>query len=144
MVTTAQRIELREELVANGYSWDWIDSPTPHFSLYRHAPGLSVDGNIVFPVGTVIKGLPGNPDYAVKKARLGLLPFPPNDTCECRWCTARRVDVEPGESKVEEEIGKESQMCQECGQSFFALTGPGALSKLRVHVKSHESTGESG
>jgi hypothetical protein len=31
-------------------------------------------------------------------------------------------------------------MCQECGEEVSAVTKAGALSRLRVHTKSHQGT----
>jgi hypothetical protein len=146
MVTTVERQRLRQELVSQGYTWDYMDTWQPKTTLYRHAPGLGVEGKIVFPVGTAIKGVPGNPDYVARKSRLGMLPYPPTDSCECRWCVDRMGGPEIIE--VAKEIAKEwdgdeesvlsSVTCQTCGFDAEARTHPGALSKLRVHMKTHE------
>ena len=150
MATTAERKQLREELVSNGYSWDYIDSWQPKTVLYRHAPGLNVTGGVSSPVGTALKGLPGNPDYVARKSRLGLLPFPPTDSCECRWCVDRAggpevvqtvKDIAEGWKKNQlDEVSSAIVDCQECDYKAEALTQPGALSKLRVHMKTHEGT----
>ena len=71
MVTTAERQQLREELVSQGYAWDYIDSWQPKTVLYRHAPGLDVNGKVSSPVGTPIKGVPGNPDYVARNPDWG-------------------------------------------------------------------------
>ena len=136
MVNLSDRQRTREELVSIGYSWDYIDEWQPKTTLYRHAPGLNVDGNEVFPVGSSVKGVPGSPDYVLRKSRIGMFPFLPGDTCECRWCSANRVNVEVTEEpKIEEP--QESVDCQECGEPVYAVTKAGALSRLRVHMKSH-------
>ena len=95
MVTTTDRQRMRVELVAQGYSWEYIDEWQPKTTLYRHAPGLDINGEVVFPVGTSITGVPGNPDYVLRKARLGMFPYLPGDNCECRWCTIRNAHAEP-------------------------------------------------
>ena len=146
MVTTTERQQQRAELVSQGYSWDYIDSWQPKTTLYRHAPGLDIEGKIVFPVGTAMRGVPGNPDYVARKSRLGMLLYPPMDNCECRWCVERMGGPEIIE--VAKEIAKEwdddkelllsSVTCQTCGYNAEARTHPGALSKLRVHMKTHE------
>jgi len=139
MVNLSDRQRMRQELVAVGYSWEYIDEWQPKTTLYRHAPGLDINGNEVFPVGSSIKGVPGSPDYVLKKSRIGMFPFLPGDTCECRWCKARSVNVEiPTEPKKVEP--QETVMCQECGEEVSAVTKAGALSRLRVHTKSHQGT----
>ena len=139
MVNLSDRQRMRQELVAQGYSWEYVDEWQPKTTLYRHAPGLDIQGNEVFPVGSAIKGVPGSPDYVLRKARLGMFPYPPADTCECRWCVARKVDVEIPTEPVKAEP-EESVICQDCGEEVHALTKAGALSRLRVHMKTHQGT----
>ena len=135
MVTTRERTELRNELVGQGYSWEYIDGWQPKITLYRHRE-IKNGELVVSPVGTAVENLPGNPDYVLRKSRLGLLPYPPSDTCTCRWCSAKRVNVEVTEEpKIEEP--QEAVDCQECGEPVYAVTKAGALSRLRVHMKSH-------
>ena len=136
MVNLSDRQRMRNELVSIGYSWEYIDEWQPKTTLYRHAPGLDINGNEVFPVGSAIKGVPGSPDYVLRKSRLGMFPFLPGDTCECRWCSANRADVEVTEEPRIEEP-QEFVDCQECGEPVYAVTKAGALSRLRVHMKSH-------
>ena len=136
MVNLSDRQRMRSELVAVGYSWEYIDEWQPKTTLYRHTPGLDINGNEVFPVGSAIKGVPGSPDYVLRKSRIGMFPFLPGDTCECRWCSANRVNVEVTEEPKNEEP-QESVDCQECGEPVYAVTKAGALSRLRVHMKSH-------
>jgi hypothetical protein len=147
MVTTVERQQLRTELVSQGYSWDYIDSWQPKITLYRHAPGLDIEGNVATPVGTAMPGVPGNPDYVARKSRLGMLPGPPSDSCECRWCAGRRTTVDP-EPVVEEvtepsvAVDEASSLntvsCPDCGLVISARSGANALSRLRAHSKTHE------
>jgi hypothetical protein len=138
MVTTSERTRLREELVGQGYSWEYVDGWPPKINLYRHAPIMSESGNIITPVGTKVVNLPGNPDYVMRKSRLGMLPYPPSETCVCRWCAARNVHAEPVTETGKEYTAEESVACQECGEEVTALTKAGALSRLRVHMKTHQ------
>ena len=62
MVNLSDRQRMRQELVAQGYSWEYVDEWQPKTTLYRHAPGLDIQGNEVFPVGSPIKGVPGSPE----------------------------------------------------------------------------------
>ena len=59
MITTADRGPMKTELVANGYAWNYLDTWQPKITLYRHAPGLTVTGELAFPVGTPLPQLPG-------------------------------------------------------------------------------------
>ena len=83
-MTTKERTDLRQELVGQGYSWKYIDEWPTKTTLYWHRD------NGVKAVGTPVSGVPGNPDYVSKKARTGLLQWPPSEACTCRWCLGRR------------------------------------------------------
>ena len=102
-ITTKERTELRQDLVSQGYHWDYIDEWQPKVSLYRHRAMISPSGDLISDVGTKLDNLPGNPDYVSRKARLGLYPWPPGDTCTCRWCAERKpepLSVAPSVEKV--------------------------------------------
>ena len=139
MVTTRERTQLREELVGQGYSWEYIDGWQPKITLYRHAEKLNTSKEVVSSIGTKVENLPGNPDYVLRKARIGLLPYPPSDTCECRWCEVRAVKIETEVKEDKEESVSEYISCQECDEEISASTKAGALSRLRAHVKSQHS-----
>ena len=100
MTTTKERTQLREELVSQGYSWKYIDEWQPKVALYLHKAKKNPSGDVVNPVGTKLENLPGNPDYVNKKARLGLFPWPPSDTCMCQWC----AEVAAGQTTVEKPV----------------------------------------
>jgi hypothetical protein len=140
VVTTVERQKIRSELVANGVSWGYVDEWQPKTTLYRHAPGLNVDGAEVFPVGTSMRQVPGDPKHILKKSWLGMLPYPPGEACVCKWCSARNTHAEPVTETGEEFTGGESVACQECDEDVVALTKAGALSRLRVHMKTHQGT----
>ena len=89
-MTTKERTDLRTELVSQGYSWNYIDEWQPKITLYRHKDIKNPGGEIVSEAGTKIEGLPGTPDYVTRKARQGLLQWPPSDSCTCRWCMGRK------------------------------------------------------
>ena len=138
MITTADRVPMKAELVANGYAWNYLDTWQPKITLYRHAPGLTVTGELAFPVGTPLPQLPGEPGYVLKMARNGMLPYPPTENCECRWCLGRRgstpeVAVAESPTSVEEIVIK----CDQCEFEAKGVTTPGAMSRLRVHSKTH-------
>ena len=138
MVTTKERTEIRAELVSQGYSWEYIDGWQPKITLYRHRE-IKNGEEVVSPVGTKVENLPGNPDYVLRKSRLGLLPYPPSDPCECRWCEVRAVKIETEVKEDKEESVSEYISCQECDEEISASTKAGALSRLRAHVKSQHS-----
>ena len=138
VMTTKERTELRNELVGQGYSWEFVDEWQPKITLYRHAPKANTEGVVVSEVGTSVR-LPGNPVHALRYARRGMLPYPPSEVCECKWCAVRNVHAEQVVEEEENVLEKESVFCQDCGKSISALTKAGALSKMRVHVKTHQS-----
>jgi hypothetical protein len=141
MVTTKERTDMRKELVARGYAWEYVDEWQPKVTLYRHADMIGADGTLVKPAGTAVERLPGNPDYAIRKAKLGMLPFPPGKKCNCKWCS----DINPGiDSEVKEpEITQPSEdnsaTCPDCGIVISAKSGANAISRLRSHVKTLHS-----
>ena len=90
MVSFRDRKSMREELTQIGYSWEYLDTWQPKTVLYRHADGLNAEGEVVHPYGSEVRGVPGNPDYVIKKAKIGFFPYPPNPHCGCRWCLERK------------------------------------------------------
>ena len=138
-LTTKERTELRNELVGQGYSWEYVDEWQPKTSLYLHAPKLNAQGDVVKAAGTKVENLPGSPDYVLGKARIGMLPYPPSSTCECRWCAIYNAQAEVKTESEDGKVEEESVVCQDCGENVYALTKAGALSKLRVHAKTHTS-----
>ena len=111
-ITTKERTELRQALVGQGYHWDYIDEWQPKVSLYRHRAMVSPSGEVVSDVGTKLNNLPGNPDYVNRKGRQGLYPWPPGDTCTCRWCAQRNPVPQPvaqSAEKVAEKVVEEDR-----------------------------------
>jgi|TARA_Y100000310_G_scaffold234127_1_gene237065 hypothetical protein len=104
-MTTKERTDLRQELVSSGYSWDYIDEWPSKTTLYWHRD------NGVKEVGQAVSGVPGNPDYVSRKARIGLLQWPPSEACTCRWCMERKrdPDTSPDEKIDEVESSSSSQ-----------------------------------
>ena len=138
-LTTKERTDLRKELVGQGYSWEYVDEWQPKTTLYLHAPRLNEQGDVVKPAGSKVETLPGRPDYVLGKARIGMLPYPPSSTCECRWCAIYNAQAEVKTESEDGKVEEESVVCQDCGDSVSALTKAGALSKMRVHMKVHTS-----
>ena len=85
-MTTKERTELRGELTSQGYSWNYIDDWPPKITLYRHREIKNPSGEVVSPAETALPNLPGQPDYVNRKARQGLLQWPPSESCTCIWC----------------------------------------------------------
>ena len=78
----------KAELKSAGFSYRYIDEWQPKTTLYRHKPSYNIDGEMTADVGTAVKGVPGSPDYVLRKSKIGLFPWPPSVGCACRWCVA--------------------------------------------------------
>ena len=91
---TRERAEKRQELVASGYAWDMIDNWQAKTDLYWHIDKKNATGGIGFKKGTVIKNVPGTPDYLLKMARNGAYSYPPTTDCECNHCSYERKKEE--------------------------------------------------
>jgi len=91
---TRERQEKRRELVASGYAWDMIDNWQNKTDLYWHIDKKTVTGEVGFKKGTVIKNVPGTPDYLLKMARKGAYSYPPATGCECNHCSYERKKEE--------------------------------------------------
>ena len=89
MAGISERNRQQNQLADIGYSLRYIDEWQPKTTLYRHKPDYNVGGDIVQDVGTTVKNVPGNPDYVMKKSKIGQFVWPPSDTCECKWCVER-------------------------------------------------------
>ncbi len=98
MANISERNHQKNELASLGYSLKYIDEWAPKITLYRHKPAHNQDGLIVEEVGTSVKGVPGEPSYVLKKAKIGLFPWQPNESCVCQWCQARGAE---GAAKAE-------------------------------------------
>ena len=103
MAGISERNVQKQELVNAGYSLKYIDEWQPKTTLYRHKDSFHVNGEMAYAAGTSITGVPGSPDYVLRKSRIGLFVFPPSDTCECRWCVERRTEAPQEEPEQEAE-----------------------------------------
>jgi len=90
---TKKREELRRELNATGFAWDYIDNWQPKTDYWAHKDMLSNTGKVQKEVGTKFPNMPGHPDHAMRMSRRGLLPFPPSTDCECKSCRERNGTV---------------------------------------------------
>ena len=130
MVQYKDRREMRQELAASGYSMEYLDDWQPKTILYRHAPGMDVSGEVAFPIGSEVRNVPGNPDYVIRKARIGMLPYPPNDACTCRWCKDRAASKQPKATPAETRCEVEG-----CSWVATAATERGRKGSLSLHVR---------
>ena len=132
MVVITDRNKQKVELANIGYSLKYIDDWQPKVTLYRHKPSYSVSGKISEDVGTEVNGIPGSPDYVLRKSKIGLFQWPPSETCECQWCTARVVE----KAKIENEEPHEDRWdIQDCGFDANGKDKAAKLSSLRMHMR---------
>ena len=135
MAGITERNMQKVELANNGFSMRYIDEWQPKTTLYRHKPSLNVEGEVVMDIGTPLIGVPGNPDYVLRKAKIGLFPWKPGVSCDCQWCRESYVEPVP-EPEVNSEMV--TKTCEECGFTAEAANLAGASSKLTFHKrKSH-------
>ena len=90
MTNISERNHQKNELASLGYSLKYIDEWAPKITLYRHKPACNQDGLIVEETGTLVKGVPGEPSYVLKKAKIGLFPWKPDEGCTWQWCNERQ------------------------------------------------------
>ena len=135
MAGITERNMQKVELANNGFSMRYIDEWQPKTTLYRHKPSLNVEGEVVMDTGTPVTGVPGNPDYVLRKAKIGLFPWKPGVSCDCKWCKDSYVEPVP-EPEVDSDMV--TKTCEECGFIAEAANLAGASSKLTFHKrKSH-------
>ena len=89
-----ERNQQKNALARAGFTLGYIDEWQPKTTLYRHKPSYNMEGDITEDVGTSVRGVPGSPDYVLKKALIGLFPWVPSENCTCEWC-AERTAAEP-------------------------------------------------
>ena len=135
MAGITERNQQKMELVNSGFSMRYIDEWQPKTTLYRHKASMNIQGDVVRDIGTTVTGVPGNPDYVLRKSKIGLFPWKPNESCECKWCRDSYVEPVP-EPEVNSEMV--TKTCEECGFIAEAANLAGASSKLTFHKrKSH-------
>jgi hypothetical protein len=112
MAGITERNQMKNELIGMGYSLKYIDEWQPKTKLYRHKAAYNSEGTMMEGVGTFISNVPGNPDYVLRKAQIGLFPWTPSDSCSCRWCAERNPasqPVAPSAEKVMEKVVEEGR-----------------------------------
>ena len=87
-----------------------LDSWQNKSDYYRHAPGLTVDGELAFKCGTKIPNQPNDADTQIRRARIKWFPI--------QWDGRCRLEAAGGEcicepNKVKEEVKIEVQKEEE-------------------------------
>ena len=95
MTGITERNRQKNELASIGFSMKYIDEWQPKTTLYRHKPSYNADGDISEDVGSAVSGVPGSPDYVLRKSKLGLFPWIPSGECTCKWCAELGQVKEP-------------------------------------------------
>ena len=90
MTGISERNRQKDELTSVGFSMKYIDEWHPRTTLYRHKPSYNIDGEMTADIGTSVKGVTGEPSYVLKKAKIGLFPWKPNEGCTCQWCNENK------------------------------------------------------
>ena len=137
---TKKRQELKIELRARGFHWDYLDNWQHRVDMYWHTEVLSLDGSVSSPVGTLVPNQPGHPDHAARKSRIGLLPWAPSKDCKCKFCRERDWGqfFVNSEGLVEKKAEADHEiLCDDCG--FVPRGDTDSIKKfaLRSHVKKH-------
>ena len=135
MAGITERNKQKVELANAGFTMSYIDDWQPKTTLYRHKASFNVQGEIVRGVGTAIKGVPGSPDYVLRKSKIGLFPWKPSATCECKWCRESFTEAEAIVEEVKEVIDSAAKTCEICGFVAEAKNSAGASSKLTFHKR---------
>ena len=136
MVGITERNRQKLELTNAGFTLRYIDEWQPKTTLYRHKASYTVGGEISQDIGSKVTGVPGSPDYVLRKAKIGLFPWKPGDECECQWCVESPVKNET----VEEAPVKDRVIaCDQCDFVPESEDKANASSQLRFHkTKEHK------
>ena len=102
MTGISERNRQKGELIRGGFSMKYIDEWQTRTDLYRHKPSYNVDGEMTADIGTSVKGVTGEPSYVLKKAKIGLFPWKPNEGCACQWCNENKVTQVAAKTEVVE------------------------------------------
>lgn len=86
MAGITERNQQQNDLVGAGFDLRYIDGWPSRTTLYRHKASYNEKGEINDEIGSSVSGVPGSPDYVLRKAKIGLYPWPPNEGCTCKWC----------------------------------------------------------
>jgi hypothetical protein len=107
---------------------DYIDEWQPKTTLYRHKASYNTEGVIAEDIGSTVKQVPGNPDYVLKKAKIGLFPWKPGSECSCQWCSEVVAEVEEKPKML-------YKMCDKCDFEGKAKSNSGLYSTMAAHER---------
>ena len=136
MVGITERNQQKLEVTNAGFSLKYIDEWQPKTTLYRHKASYTAEGEISQDVGSTLKGVPGSPDYVLRKAKIGLFPWKPGDQCDCQWCKESFVK---DETVAEDPVKERVIACDQCDFVPESEDKATASSQLRFHkTKEHK------
>ena len=128
MANITERNKQKVDLANAGFAMKYIDAWQAKTVLFRHKASVNSEGKISGAVGTTVTGVPGNPDYVLRKAKIGLFPWKPEVSCSCQWCRETNWKAqEPTTVKG---------FCDACGFEAEAKNSSGIGAKLAFHKKS--------
>ena len=127
MANITERNKQKVDLANAGFAMKYIDDWQAKTVLFRHKASVNSEGKISGAVGTTITGVPGNPDYVLRKSKIGLFPWKPEESCTCQWC--RETD-----GKAQEPTTIKG-FCNSCGFEAEAKNSSGIGAKLAFHKK---------
>ena len=130
MANITERNKQKVDLANIGFSMKYIDEWQPKTTLYRHNPTYNDSGEIVGKVGSPVRGVPGNPDYVLRKAKIGMFPWEPSESCTCQWCDTPTETIQ-----IVEETSSSTKTCDVCGFVAEAANAAGASSKVTFHKR---------
>ena len=93
MVGITERNKHKQGLISVGFSLGWIDQDRPKVTLYRHKASYNAEGCMSEDIGTTVRGVPGEHGYVLSKAKIGLFPWAPGESCKCQWCSVSKTQV---------------------------------------------------
>ena len=109
-MVTAERRAQEQELRSQGYTTEILKTWQPKVDMWRHTPGMSMDGIEIFPVDTPLPGQTTLWDQQVRLSRRGFLPWQPGEECiklhngGCKACRGAFGMVEEIAETLIEEI----------------------------------------
>ena len=127
MANITERNKQKVDLANAGFAMKYIDDWQAKTVLFRHKASVNMEGKISGAVGTTVTGVPGNPDYVLRKSKIGLFPWKPEESCTCQWC--RETDWKAQEPTTIKGF------CNSCGFEAEAKNSSGIGAKLAFHKK---------
>jgi hypothetical protein len=128
------RKEVEREWKKLGVPGNVLDTWQPRQNCWSHTPQLTPGGSIAKPAGTFMPNLPGNPDHAMRKARIGVLPWPPAETCRCKACRERDWPLWRFNTESPEETER-SQLIEIAAAGSVAVQPSNGTAKIQVGSK---------